>query len=267
MGQQRWNGDKCGSKEPALKAIGSFLLVCFLLLNAAAEMVAVPKGKFTTFFKGEGTDTIQIPSFFLDKYAVTNIQFNDFLKSHEHYRKSKVGRLFADVFYLKHWKADLLKKIEVKDFGEKPVTNVSWFVARKYCESLGKRLPTISEWEYASDGQSPLNEKIILEWYGKTNEKESLKPVKKGAVNKFGLAGMHGQAWELVEDFLTVMISSDSRSKGDRTDGFFCGGGSLTSRDASKYATFMRYAQRSSLRGNYSGQNLGFRCAKSMEEE
>ena len=37
-----------------------------------------------------------------------------------------------------------------------------WFVARKYCASKGKRLPRISEWEYASDGQNPENEKIIL---------------------------------------------------------------------------------------------------------
>ena len=34
--------------------------------------------------------------------------------------------------------------------GAVPSTQVSWFAARAYCASLGKRLPTVDEWEYAA---------------------------------------------------------------------------------------------------------------------
>lgn len=251
----------------------TYNLLIILILSAlplagsarGSDMIKIPKGEFQSFFKGEGLDKIKLPSFYIDKYAVTNSDFNDFLKKQPRYIKSKVPGLFANEYYLKHWNSDYLSKSKLKTIGKKPVTNVPWFVARKYCASKGKRLPNISEWEYASDGQNPKNEKIILEWYGKTNENYKLDEVKNSAVNKYGVYGMHGQLWELVEDFISVMISSDSRSGGDRTDGFFCGGGSISSKDASKYATFMRYAYRSSLRGNYSAQNVGFRCMREIK--
>jgi formylglycine-generating enzyme required for sulfatase activity len=70
-----------------------------------------------------------------------------------------------------------------------------------------------------------------------------------------------------VEDFNSIIISSDSRTKGDRTNGFFCGGGSINANNAIEYATFMRFGFRSGLKGNYCIKNLGFRCAKDIKKE
>jgi formylglycine-generating enzyme required for sulfatase activity len=42
----------------------------------------------------------------------------------------------------------------------------------------------------------------------------------------------------------------------------FCGAGAATAADATDYATFMRYAFRSSLRASYTVRNLGFRCSQ-----
>ena len=55
-------------------------------------------------------------------------------------------------------------------------------------------------------------------------------------------------------------------SRGDTTleRNLFCAGGALSAGDPSNYAAFMRYAFRSSLKGNYAVGNLGFRGARSF---
>ena len=57
---------------------------------------------------------------------------------------------------------------------DQPVTRVSWFAARAYCEAAGARLPTWYEWEFAAaadehrpDARSdPDWREKILDWYG-----------------------------------------------------------------------------------------------------
>ncbi|MFZ3230685.1 MAG: formylglycine-generating enzyme family protein [Pseudobdellovibrio sp.] len=240
-----------------------FVLLCtfnFSLANAADLDVLVPAGKFQPFFKELKDQDIDVSVFFMNKYPVTVKEFNDFLIKNPMYQKSKVMALYADQRYLGSWKTDVLSAEELKEKGEQPITNVSWFVARKYCQSKNQRLPTIAEWEYASDSLDPKIIDLLLTWYAKTGD-QPLENIGKGKPNKFGLYDMHGLIWELVEDFSSVMISSDSRSKGDRTDGQFCGGGSINAKDSKAYATFMRYAVRSGFRGDYCMKNLGFRCA------
>lgn len=228
--------------------------------------VTVPPGNFVPFFKEANDRDIPIKSFSIDKYPVSNNAFNEFIGLNPKYAKSKIISLFADQRYLQHWTSDLLNEQAIKAIGLHPVTNVSWFVAKKYCQSKGKRLPTIAEWEYASDSANPAILEDLLAWYAKTGT-VPLENIGQRKANKFGLHDMHGLIWEWVEDFSSVMISSDSRSKGDRTDGFFCGGGSVSSLDSKAYATFMRYGFRSGLRGDYCMQNLGFRCVSENEPE
>jgi len=228
------------------------------------QQIIVPAGKFQPFFKETNDkNEIYIEAFSINKYPVTNDEFNSFLKNNSKFSKSKILKIYADQRYLMDWKNDLLTTDELKKNGRKPVTNVSWFVAKKYCQSVGMRLPTIYEWEYASDSTNPEILKELLVWYSQTGEHEIV-DVGSGKPNKFGIHDMHGVIWEWVEDFSSVMISSDSRSKGDRTDGFFCGGGSVSSLDSKAYATFMRYGFRSGLKGDYCMKSLGFRCVKDI---
>ena len=246
------------------KILFSLSLVLFMKFSWAeqkTDTVSIHQGIFKPFFKELKDNDIVIKAFLMDKFPVTNEKFNHFVKTHPDFQKSRIIKLFADQRYLQDWKSDQLTEAELQLIGKKPVTFVSWFAAKKYCQSLDMRLPTIAEWEYASDSTDPEILKSLLAWYSQTGD-HPLSDVGQQKPNKFGLYDMHGVIWEWVDDFSSVMISSDSRSKGDRTDGFFCGGGSVSSLDSKSYATFMRYGFRSGLKGDYNMKNLGFRCVQ-----
>ncbi len=253
-----------------MKIFASLILLIFFSLTWAStlntDQVLIPAGNFKPFFKELKDRDVKVDSFYIDKYPVTNSEFSEFLSKNQKLRKSKIISLYVDQRYLQDWKQETLSEDEKKDIGLKPVTYVSWFVARKYCLSVGKRLPTIAEWEYASDSTNPDILKELLSWYAKTGN-QPIENIGSKKPNKFGVYDMHGLIWEWVEDFSSVMISSDSRSKGDRTDGFFCGGGSVSSLDSKSYATFMRYGFRSGLKGDYCMRNLGFRCVSDLKIE
>jgi formylglycine-generating enzyme required for sulfatase activity len=117
---------------------------------SSQEMVTIPAGVYSPFFKEEGETDVQMKSFELDVYPVTNQQFLSFVKSEEKWQSKNVSPLFSETSYLSHWPApDKIKDSQKKQ----PVVNVSWFAARAYCESKGKRLPTLNEWEHASEAQ------------------------------------------------------------------------------------------------------------------
>lgn len=238
----------------------------FCAPSLSSKGIQIPEGQFVPFFKEASDKAILVKSFLLDSYPVTNAEFNEFLIQNPQFQKNKIISLFADQRYLQDWKTPLLSAKDLEKMGQQPVTYTSWFVAKKFCQAQNKRLPTIAEWEYASDFTNPEVLNDLLAWYAKTGDVPN-EPIGQHKPNKFGLYDMHGLIWEWVDDFSSVMISSDSRSKGDRTDGFFCGGGSVSSLDSKSYATFMRYGFRSGLRGDYCMKNLGFRCAQDIKGE
>ena len=207
-------------------------------------------------------------SFFMDVMQVTNGDFLEFVKAHPEWRRSEVLRSQADVNYLATWAGDL-------ELGERapvnaPVTQVSWFAARAWCEAHGKRLPTQDEWEYAARADAtkqdastdPAYLRQLLEWYSKPAS-SALEDVHGGVQNVYGLRGMHGLVWEWVQDFNSTLITGDSRGDGSLERNLFCGAGALLATDTSNYAAFMRYAMRSSLKGDYCVGSLGFRAARS----
>ncbi len=261
--------------------IALLLLVRALVAEAGGPHVLIPAGKYRPFFKEISSSSlnkgapavlelqekeVDVSSFYLDRFPVTNLELNAFLAANAQYRKSKILPLFAESRYLQSWKSDLLSSDELRTVGNRPATEVSWFVARRYCQAKGKRLPTITEWEYAGDVTNPEVLSQLLAWYAKTGDWE-LDAVGRQKPNIFGVYDMHGLIWEWVEDFNAVMISTDSRSKGDRTVGLFCGAGSINATDSKEYATFMRYGFRSGLRGDYCLKTLGFRCALDVGKE
>jgi formylglycine-generating enzyme required for sulfatase activity len=75
---------------------------------------------------------------------------------------------------------------------------------------------------------------------------------------------MHGVVWEWVADFSTAMVTGDARGDTGLDRQLFCGSGAQGAKDIQDFASFMRYAFRSSLKASYTVPNLGFRCAKDL---
>ncbi len=241
----------------------AFLIVNFLIAPQVAlageREVTVAGGTYRPFFREKDEPDKIVTTFVIDKYPVTNRDFAKFLKQNKRWQPSQIPELFSAPTYLQHWKNGKHIATGEENF---PITNITWFVARKYCESQGKRLPTTDEWEFASDGQKPENLDLILNWYSTPNQ---LAQVQSAKPNSLGVYGMHGLIWEWVEDFSSSIIVGDSRNGNDTSANLFCGAGALKAKDPSQYATFMRFAFRSSLKAGYTGPILGFRCVKNLE--
>ena len=255
-----------------MKTLTSLAICIMTLIQSTAysqsgSMVEVKGGEFIPLY---GTRTeVEVEGFLMDVYPVTNAQFQKFVEENPRWRKSQVKKLFADDNYLREWTSDL-------DFGElspnSPVTSISWFAAKNYCECQGKRLPTVDEWEYVAMANEELPDarteksynQYILSWY------ETPQTYKKQVGNTFknywGVYDLHGLVWEWTSDFNSVMIGGESRKDSSGDGNLFCGAAAVGATDLMNYAAFMRYAFRGSMKAQYAVKNLGFRCVQDIEK-
>lgn len=129
--------------------------------SAPANMVRVPGGTF----QFRSAAPVELADYWLDKYEVTNRQFNDFMVKggyqnranwkHEFIRngqrlswqealgefKDNTGRIAPSTWELGSYPDGQ---------GDFPVAGVSWYEAAAYCESVGKSLPTVYHWYKAA---------------------------------------------------------------------------------------------------------------------
>lgn len=242
--------------------------IAFLLQGAAycqsGSMVKIKGGEFIPLY---GTKTeVKVDDLLMDVYPVTNAEFLEFVKKNPQWKKSQVKNLFADESYLVDWKDDITLGDGQKP--NSPVTNVSWYAAKKYCECQGKRLPTVDEWEYAAMANETIPDareeesynKFILGWYETPHTFK--KEIGSTFRNYYGVYDLHGLVWEWTLDFNSVLLSGESRRDATGDNNLFCGASAVGATDLMNYAAFMRYAFRGSVKANYSIKNLGFRCVK-----
>jgi len=238
------------------------------LAAAPPGMVLVPGGGHRPFLKDrpavegprrEEPAVVKVPAFFLDVRPVTTAEFLAFVREHPRWRRSQVPGIFVDEHYLASWKDDLVPGAGAKA----PVTQVSWFAARAYCEARGRRLPTVDEWEYAAEDAGRDREaatRRVLAWYEAPPSQRGAE-VGRTPPNGYGVQDLLGVIWEWTLDFNAAMTAADARGE---AEGLFCGSGGAQAVDPADTATFMRYAFRSSLEARFAVRDLGFRCARSV---
>ncbi len=232
----------------------------------SSPMVSIHGGIYQRPLEKAGRTRVVAP-FLLDVRQVTNAEFLSFVNAHPDWQRSRVKRLFADEGYLSKWATDTeLGPLAPPD---SPVVCVSWFAARAYLKSVGKRLPTVDEWEFAARAdvssfdasQDPVFRSKILDWYSKP-EPVVLPSAGSQPATIYGISGMHGIVWEWTSNFVSAMTNGEARADGTLEAQQFCGGGGADPNQATEYASFMRMAFRSSLKGEFCLPGLGFRGAK-----
>jgi formylglycine-generating enzyme len=135
------------------------------------------------------------------------------------WRRSEVKPIFAGPAYLADWSSDL--SFGPSSRANQPVTGVSWFAARAYCQWEGKRLPTVEEWEYVARASETSRDAsrdpaFIQRLLGLQSANRPDAPVGSGFRNIFGVSDMHGLVQEWTLNFNSALVADDSRGKGNR---------------------------------------------------
>lgn len=233
---------------------------------ASDERARIPGGRYEPLYRTPGEAPLEVAPFLLDRLPVTNAEFLAFAREQPRWQRSNVSPLFASSPYLSHWSGDI--ELGPEALPEQPVTFVSWFAAVAYCRSRGGRLPTEAEWELAAappagdEAAAADTARRILAFYSRP--RGQLPRVGSTPPDAQGVQDLHGVIWEWVEDFNAGFGSVDSRKQGDEDADTVCGGAASAAGDTSDYATFMRFAFRSSLEATHALHHLGFRCARSL---
>ena len=170
---------------------------------------------------GGALEEIDLQSFCIDKYEVTQRQFKFIMgENPSHF----VG------------------------IGSHPVENVSWYQAKKYCERVGKRLPT--EWEWEGSGNTKA--RTIYFWGDEFNPDFAwfagnsggrTHPVGRKTPSSNGLHDMAGNVWEWT-------------SSGEGEVKFLRGGSWNT------FANGMRVSDRRRSDPSFASSTFGFRCVQ-----
>ncbi len=189
---------------------------------APSGMVKVPAGEFQFQVKGVeiegfndiGVDVqypwedsprryhdhaIQVKSFWIDKFPVTNAQFKKFLEVTLYHPQD-------DLNFLRDWKDGTYPD----GWGNKPVTWVSLEDARAYAAWAGKRLPHEWEWQYAAQGTDGRQYPWGNEWdasavpvadKSRTMRGPDAVEAHPNGASPFGVMDLVGNVWQWTEEF------------------------------------------------------------------
>jgi serine/threonine-protein kinase len=220
-------------------------------------MVYVPGGKFVMGYNGSDQEAekpehdVTLGPFFIDKYEVTVGEYYQFIKA----KNRPTPKTWSPAWQQGQFSADEAKR---------PVTDVTWFDARDYAASVGKRLPSEEEWEYAARG----TDKRLYPWGNDFNRNranvandQGVKPVGSYPADKspFEAYDMSGNVFEWVGSDWSLYPGS----KGPSTQpGKIVRGGSFLSDRVVAMVT-----SRSILRTDAQRPEVGFRCAKDAPKE
>ena len=237
--------------------------VSAISIDESVEMVEIPQGSFIMGspdgeFDERPLHRVEIGSFYMDRYEVTNIQYQRFILANPHWQKGKVRFEEADYNYLSDWNGNEFPKGKE----DHPVVYVSWYAANAYVRWIGKSLPTEAQWEYSARGGY---EGMRYVW-GNSGETylsnfrgRGVMPVGNFSMNGFGVNDMAGNVWEWTSDGYELYMGGEENNPRPRLNNHLkvIRGGSWNSN-----MNEMRVSVRKTEKPNVCRGDLGFRCIK-----
>jgi formylglycine-generating enzyme required for sulfatase activity len=217
-----------------------------------ANMVYIPGGEFTLGADGGPEDqspaqAVMVDPFNLDKYPVTNAEYQLFVKATGHRAP-------------RHWTDGAIPA----GLENHPVVWVTWEDANAYAAWAGKRLPTEIEWEKAARGE----DSRLYPW-GNTfdsancNSREAnlkvTNPVGQypGGASPYGAEELCGNVWEWTANWYQAYRGSVySLERYGEVYRVLRGGSWFDGADAVTATT------RNSAKPSFMFSTIGFRCAK-----
>ncbi|GJM40559.1 MAG: hypothetical protein DHS20C20_08410 [Ardenticatenaceae bacterium] len=253
-----------------------------VLIPAGTFLMGAVEGDFSAGPDERPQHEVTLPQFYMDRYEVSVEQYAAFLNRIGAYERACNGVDCA-------WPQELagytsyLSRQDIGDgsvqffastgFANYPINHVSWFGAQLYCESVGARLPTEAEWEYAARGTDgriypwgnntpdPMGDLAVFQ----SDSYENMKPVDAlpNGASPFGIYGMAGSLWEWTGDWYDENYYAESELNdptGPET-GFtrvIRGGAWPFNNQADR----IRVSNRNSLSPDFISSAVGFRCAR-----
>lgn len=166
--------------------------------NITANMVLIPGGvsergcdKFGPKH-GAPAHTVHLDDFMIDKYEVTNKQFEAIIPEHR------------------------LRRSKFSDCDDCPVSKVTWYDATDFCYLTGKTLPTEAQWEKATGAANgcefpwgPTFSEEQPQAHGGLKLRDKASPVGQYPPNKYGIHDLAGNLWEWTADWFSIYTYHD----------------------------------------------------------
>ncbi len=207
--------------------------------------------------------TVTVSNFALSQTEITNSQYCKFLNQRGNQSEGGVTWLdiTSDYCQIEKRGGTYYPKSGMESH---PVTMVSWYGAKAYCQWAGGRLPTEAEWEFAAKANSSYkysgsNNIGSIAWY-RDNSGGTTHSVGQKQANAFGLYDMSGNVWEWCSDW----YASDYYKNSPTNNPKGASSGSIrVVRGGSWYvnAVYCRVAGRGGDDSDDRNDDLGFRLA------